>query len=90
MYVPRMTQKLCMLHNSKFNDQDTEYCSRFPFLCALKEVTVYLLSHVLYIILMFFKDWISCPTVSVSQYNEHDEMLGSFIEYVYQVIIPVL
>lgn len=87
-----MTQKWCMLHNSKFNYLDTEYCSRFPFLCALKEATLYLCggSHVLYIILMYFRDWISCQTASVLQCNEYDVMLGSFIENVYQVIIPVL
>jgi len=92
MYFPQMTQELCMLHNSKFNDLDTEYCLSFPFLCALKEAAVCLCggSHVLYIILMFFKDLFSCQTASMSQCYEYDVMLGSFIENVYQLIIPVL
>jgi len=91
MYIPKMTKKLCMLHNWKFNDLDTEYCFNIPFLCALNEATVYLCggSHVLYIILMCFKAWISCQTASSSLCNEYVLMLGSFIENVYQVIIPV-
>jgi len=68
MYVPQMTQKLCMLHNSKFNDLNTEYCLNFPFLYALKEATVYLCggSYVLYIFFVYIKEWILCQTACVT------------------------
>ena len=38
---------------------------------------------------MYFKAWVSCQMASVSLCNEYVFMLGSFIENVYQVIIPV-
>jgi len=38
---------------------------------------------------MCFKAWISCQMASVSLCNEYVLMLSSFIENLYQVIIPV-